>query len=278
MSSLTDIEKMKLEKIFQSSSGPGYILDFSDRTFQKFILTGTEKDVYEKQYEYMGSSKANRLRAFWDIETDSVVGKLTSKMLEYWKTKKLLNEETITHHEQNLFDECFGIAGRLLEKVSAESVTENEFIKKEFKDVSLNKINLDTGIVRVLEQRLVEIRKCLSVKSPLAVIFLCGSTLEGILLGVVSNKPKDFNMANASPKDKDGKVRPFQDWSLSNFIDTSCELHILGEDVKKFSHALREFRNYIHPYEQMASRFDPDQHTAEICWKVLQAAISQLSK
>jgi len=102
--------------------------------------------------------------------------------------------------------------------------------------------------------------------------------LEGVLLGVASTKPKDFNTAQASPKNKDGKVLPFHDWKLANFIDVSCELHFLDEDVKKFSHALRDFRNYIHPYEQMVSGFDPSPHTAEICWKVLQAAISQLSK
>jgi hypothetical protein len=53
---------------------------------------------------------------------------------------------------------------------------------------------------------------------------------------------------------------------------------MLGLDVKKFSHALRDFRNYIHPYEQMASRFNPDAHTAQICFQVLRAAISALSK
>ena len=206
MSSLNTIEKLKLEKIFKSPNGSGYILDFSDRTFQEFILTSTRKDVYQKQYEYKGSSKANRLRAFWDIETDSVVGKLTKEMLEYWKAKKMINEETISPHEQNLFDECIGIIERLLGKVSTKPVTEDEFIQKEFKDISFVKINLDTCIVGVLEQRLVEIKKCLTVKSSLAVIFLCGSTMEGILLGVASSKPKDFNMAKASPKDKDGKV------------------------------------------------------------------------
>lgn len=276
MSSLTNIEKMKIEKLF--GMGSGYVSDFSNRTFYEFVLTSTGKNVYDKKYEYGSGSKANLLRAFWDIEPDSIVGKLTSEMLEYWKARKLLNEETINPHEQSLFDDCLEIVGRLSGLVSTKPVTEDEFIQKEFKDVSLDKINLDAGIVGVLEQRLVEIRKCLGAKSPLAVIFLCGSTLEGILLGVASSKPKDFNMAKASPKDKDGKVRPFQDWSLSSFIDTSCELHLLSEDVKKFSHALRDFRNYIHPYEQMASHFDPDQHTAEICWKVLQAAISQLSK
>ena len=65
---------------------------------------------------------------------------------------------------------------------------------------------------------------------------------------------------------------------LSNFIDVAYELGLLAEDVKKFSHTLRDFRNYIHPYQQMSSRFNPDKHTAKISWQVLKAALFQLSK
>jgi uncharacterized protein with HEPN domain len=68
------------------------------------------------------------------------------------------------------------------------------------------------------------------------------------------------------------------DWTLNDFINIARDLNLVGEDVKKFSHALRDFRNYIHPYQQMSSGFNPDGHTAKICWQVLQAAITQLSK
>jgi hypothetical protein len=47
--------------------------------------------------------------------------------------------------------------------------------------------------------------------------------------------------------------------------------------VKKFSHGLREFRNYIHPYEQMVSGFAPDEHTAKVCFQVLKAALASLA-
>ena len=87
----------------------------------------------------------------------------------------------------------------------------------------------------------------------------------------------EFNQAAASPKDEKGKVKPLQAWTLSNLIDVSCEIGFLGLDVKKYCHALRDFRNYIHPYEQMASNFNPDKHTAEICMQVLKAAIADIS-
>ena len=114
--------------------------------------------------------------------------------------------------------------------------------------------------------------------SPLASIFMCGSVLEGLLLGMALANPQKFSQAAASPIDRNtGKVKQFQNWKLAELIDVSCELAYLGLDVKKFSHVLREFRNFIHPYQQMSQNFSPDKHTALICLQVLRAAIASLS-
>jgi len=161
---------------------------------------------------------------------------------------------------------------------SSGEIKEDEFLKKEFSEISLDKIGLDSIVTETLKYRFDEIKKCLSVNAPLSVIFLTGSTLEGVLLGIASKYPKEFNQSKSSPKDKEGKVKQFPNWSLSNYIDVAYDVGLLMEDVKKFSHSLRDFRNYIHPYEQISSGFNPDKHTAKICWQVLQAAIYQLSK
>ena len=47
------------------------------------------------------------------------------------------------------------------------------------------------------------------------------------------------------------------------FINVAYEIGLLKLDVQKLSHGLRDFRNYIHPYQQMASGFKPDEHTAQ---------------
>lgn len=159
-----------------------------------------------------------------------------------------------------------------------EELSEDQFLKKEFKGVELDKLGLDGVITNTLNYRIEEIKKCLASKSSLALIFLAGSTLEGILLGVALKKPKEFNQTKVSPKDSNCKVLPFHQWTLNNLINAAYEIGLIKEDVKKFSHSLRDFRNYIHPYEQVSSRFNPDEHTASICWQVLKAAIHQLSK
>lgn len=111
----------------------------------------------------------------------------------------------------------------------------------------------------------------------LATVFLCGSTLEGLLLDAATKKPQQFNSAKSAPKDKDDKVRALHDWTLDSLINVAHEVSLLSLDVKKYSHALKDFRNYIHPRQQASQGFKPDQHTAKISWQVLQAAIADLS-
>jgi hypothetical protein len=82
--------------------------------------------------------------------------------------------------------------------------------------------------------------------------------------------------AKAAPKDKAGVIYKIHDWKLVSLIDVSCELGLVGLDVKKFSHELRDFRNYIHPFHQRAQGFTPTEHTVDICWQVFRAAFAQL--
>lgn len=133
-------------------------------------------------------------------------------------------------------------------------------------------------MVPIMQSRYEEARCCLQNKNaPLAVILLCGSMIEGILLGAAFKNALDFTNTSCSPKYQGGKPLPLQKWKLGNLIDVACQLNLLGQDSKKFSHALREFRNYIHPYKQMSSQFNPDQHTALICMQVLRAAVADLN-
>jgi hypothetical protein len=165
-------------------------------------------------------------------------------------------------------------------KINFEShpeIKEDDFLKKEFSEISLDKLGLDVVITDVLNIRFEEIKKCLTAKAPMSVIFLSGSSLEGILLGFALKYPSEFNCSRLAPKNKEGKVKPFHEWTLNNFIDVANDVGLLKDDVKKFSHSLRDFRNYIHPYEQVSSKFNPDEHTAKICWNVLKAAIYQLT-
>lgn len=276
MANLTTNDKQLLEKLFQM--GGGYVLNFSDRRIMEFFNNDIGINIYDERYNYASGSKANRVRGFWQEAADSLVGKSVIKLIEYIENEILIGNLQQNDYSTSLIDKAKAISDRLLGKQSQnKDVTEDEFLKKEFNEVSIISLKLGNAITSILEQRLKEIKKCLNSKAALATIFLCGSTLEGILLGVAINNSQEFNIAKTSPKDKSGNVLQFHKWTLNNFIDVAKEIGFLKEDVRKFSHSLREFRNYIHPYQQVNQQFDPSEHTAKLCWQVLKLAIFQIS-
>jgi len=146
----------------------------------------------------------------------------------------------------------------------ASGIDINEFLISEFDDINIENLGLAENITETINFRIEEIKKCLTAKAPLSVIFLSGSILEGILFGIANIYPIKFNQAKSAPKTKENKVRSFGDWSLNNFINVAYEIGLLNEDVKKHSHSLRDFRNYIHPFVQVTSGFNPDEDTAKL--------------
>ena len=272
MSSLKMLERNCLEEIF--GMGGGYVMDFSNRTFREFFRESVRVDIYSEKYAATGASKANRLRAFIELEADPFVGKTLSDLLEYWRYKTPqpdINERALAERAKQIVE-------RLIGKSVSPRDSGQEFLKQDFGPIAFQKIPTAGPLVPILESRLSEAIRCLKADSPLAVIFHCGGILEGLLLGLANANPQQFNQAPNSPKDKADNVKQLHEWTLAQFIDVACELGYLSLDVKKFSHGLRDFRNYIHPYEQMSSRFNPDRHTAEICLQVLKAAIASLSR
>lgn len=278
MSSLKEGEKRVLEMLFEMDNG--YVIKLSNNRFQDLVRGATSLDIYNKKYAIYGDSKAKRLRAFWTIEDDITNGKVLLELLEVWRVEKI-GIPGITSAEKVLEGKTESIINRLF-KTKNKAFTEDSFeifLNKEFENVSLNRLNIDGVLIDILDSRILEIKNSIKSKSALACIILCGSVLEGLLLGVASSKMKEFNQCIISPKDKEtGKALIFSKWTLSNFIDVAHNLEILGLDVKEYSHSLRGFRNYIHPYEQMLSNFNPDIETAKISWQVLKAAITDLSK
>ncbi|MGO2277190.1 MULTISPECIES: hypothetical protein [unclassified Psychrobacter] len=159
-----------------------------------------------------------------------------------------------------------------------QTTTENQFLSREFSNVSVRKIGLEGMVSEVIEGRIKEIERCYSSEAYLSVIIVAGSTLEGIFLGLANQYPRHFNTAKSSPKNKSGKVHELSKWSLSSFIDVAYELGLVQHDIQRFSHTLRDFRNYIHPHQQMSVGFNPREDTAKICLHVLKAAIQEVGE
>jgi hypothetical protein len=245
MSTLKSIEKQQLERLF--GMGSGYVLDFSNRTLHDFIRENADIDIYLGKYAVNGDSKANRLRTFWNIEPDPVVGKVLAELIEYWC---YLNPHP-NQSDTDTLTNCTCIVERMIGQPLTAQDTEALFLERDFKSAPLRSAVANPTLLPIMESRLEEATWCLAAGAPLASIFMCGSLLEGLLLGAACSKPKEFNQAPNSPQPND-KVKPFPEWRLAELIDAAFEVGCLTLDVKKFSHVLRDFRNYIHPYQQMS--------------------------
>ncbi|ULH30889.1 restriction endonuclease [Leptospira weilii] len=116
MASLSFIEKQKIEILFGMSSG--YVLNFTNRTFQEFILDCLKIDIYKL---YPDLSKANILRSLLREQEDIFAGKLINELLKY--QKEILGIHT---NEIDDFNFCAGIARRLLGKNDLKQKNTNE--------------------------------------------------------------------------------------------------------------------------------------------------------
>ena len=132
------------------------------------------------------------------------------------------------------------------------------------------------GLEQPIKDRWLETQKCQHYKLYLSAVILMGGILEGLLLARASLDPAAANQATAAPKNRQGKILALHDWSLSSLIDVAAELGWLKTDRQRFSHALRESRNVVHPWQAVTSRSSFDRATCETCWQVLRASVADL--
>lgn len=119
MADLTYIEKATIENFLGMKTG--YVMDFTDRTFQEFIGEAVGLDVDDEKYHYASNSKANRLRQFIKVESNYTFGKLLSAFCDYWLSK-VHTGEIDYRDDENLYKECVKIAERLKQESIVEHI------------------------------------------------------------------------------------------------------------------------------------------------------------
>ena len=263
--------KLKLEHLL--GMGGGYVLNYSNASFADFVRNTIGVDPYATK----GGSKAQVLRHLWHVLSDAEFAKLTIDMLEYRRLSEDLGHTEVSNRreaDRRLAQEVTEQLMPWLETAETLTGDETNFLARVV-DLDLSQVAVPVDLKSVVADRLKEVEICFENGAYLAVVFLCGSTLEGLLYEVAKSHPADFNRCRAAPR-TESRVRPFAEWTLNDLLSCSRELGLLGEDVAKFGHAIREFRNYIHPQQQVKENFRPRRVTAQVARQVLRAAIEDL--
>lgn len=269
MADLDNATKRKLESVLDMAGG--YVLDFSNASFADFVQTAIGFDPYER---YEPASKAALLRTIWHKEPMDLVATLNLELLEHWRIGKLVTNQDPTTLESTLYDELTAQFAAFTARTDAAST---DFLAKDFGQIDLAMLSRSLTSQSVVEARLREIDACQEAKAPLAVVFLVGSTLEGLLMELATANSAEFVAAASAPKVRGG-VKPLNQWRLADLIAVSHALGILSTDVFKFADHVRNFRNYIHPRQQLAEGFEPRIETAQIAQQVLHVALADLQR
>ena len=123
---------------------------------------------------------------------------------------------------------------------------------------------LDFGFVKdeqvrfVVEDYYAQARRASTAKAYLGTIVSCGSVVEGLLTWTLLQREEMALKSSGACRDKQGQVLPLAEWNLSNLINVSVELELIGMTAKQASWALKDFRNFIHPYNVLKQSARPD--------------------
>lgn len=120
MANMDYIERDYFEQLFDM--GSGYVLDFTNRTFQEFVYEKIQVDVYSR---YEGLSKAKILRRIMSDYNNVVVGKLLLELMRYMQAKGM-----VTDNNSVTFKKCAEIGNKLIGKKVSVKKTEKPSVSK----------------------------------------------------------------------------------------------------------------------------------------------------
>ncbi len=272
--SVSALEHRAIDAVIDTGRGPGYVLDFSNNEFARFFHEHGI-DIYDTRYEGRGTSKANRLRSFLDQAPPPRSGRVLASLLEHRlaASDEPLHPDTLARYIA-VVDRLGGSPPPGVRAQSREETTEAALLARVFKPEVFSRLPGDAALHGARLSRMREAQRCIENEAWLSAVILCGSVLEGMCLGFGEAQPEVVNRAYTSQY---GKTPPrLWEWRLAEWIDVLARVGAFSPNVSKFSHALRDFRNFVHPREQLAHDFSPDAHTARIGFQVVVAGADDL--
>ncbi len=156
--------------------------------------------------------------------------------------------------------------GRLqiaIEQPAGIPVTE----KRQFTFVS------DSALRTIIERDYAEIQKAYVSECWKSGIILCGGAIEAILTDLLIQNETAAKAAKSAPKNSD-----ITRWDLSYLINVAVELPLVSVGIEKLSHPIREYRNLVHPGNELRNNLRFDAEEAKIAVEVLNIVHRDLSR
>jgi hypothetical protein len=130
----------------------------------------------------------------------------------------------------------------------------------------------DVALRRILERDYVEIQQAYVASCWKSVIILAGGAIEAILLDLAL---RDATRARASVKAP--KESNLTKWDLHHLIAVCVDHKLVTEGVERLSSPVREYRNLVHPGNELRSGLVVEAQEARIALEVLNIVHRDLS-
>lgn len=121
----------------------GYVLDFSDKTFENFVLESVDEDINNEKYLILGASKGKRLKSFWKNAEKQKIIKLSLDLLDHWdRITQIKEERDIKSYEicKEYFEKLINSNYNLV-KTTIESKLNNDVLSHKFISEQIEKAN-----------------------------------------------------------------------------------------------------------------------------------------
>lgn len=138
----------------------------------------------------------------------------------------------------------------------------------------------DPAMQTILNRRWGEVWNCINAEAYLAATVMMGALLEALLLARInrlSDKSPVF-ISKCAPKDKAGKTRPLQEWTLNSYIDVAHDLGWIGKASRDIGVVLRDYRNFIHPEKELSQGVSVGEPDCRIFGAILVVLADQIIK
>jgi hypothetical protein len=136
----------------------------------------------------------------------------------------------------------------------------------------------DPELAQIIKGVLFEIDNLTVVRAHRSMIYLSMSTLEGILSNVLGLNLAKIKALTSYPKKRGGTLKDFDDLVLADKIVLAKDLDIIAPEFYDTFKKFKEFRNYMHPLEELRRKHKLDIGLGQVALGLMNHTISKLER
>ncbi|WP_424356695.1 hypothetical protein [Methanocella sp. MCL-LM] len=236
-----------------------------------------ESDKFLLQLHKLFNSKQSQIPLFTVALSAGIDKPLANEILEYLIGEGYVERGSASHPSDGPYIGITPIGSKRVKEILSKALSlntstiqpKNIAIAEAMPDFS--KITLDEKYNKILSERWDEAIRCANIEAYMAASVMLGSILEGVLYAMANNNQTTAQLSKGAPKDRDiGK------WNLNDLINVATAEGWIKRDRRAFAEVVRDYRNLIHPKEQVKKEIALNRNDFMVSLHSIKAAIEDV--